>query len=130
MTWISPRDSGGLRMAAASMEPSAEPAPISVCISSMNKMMSPASLTSLMHVLQAVLELAAVLAAGHKGGHVEREQALAAQDIGNLVGHDELRQALGDGGLAHTGLADEQRIVLLTAGENLHNALDLAGRGR
>ena len=78
-------------------------------------------------LLQAVLELAAVLAAGHKGGHVEREQTLAAQDIGNLVGHDELRQALGDGGLAHAGLADEQRIVLLTAGEDLHDALDLAG---
>ena len=78
-------------------------------------------------LLQAVLEFAAVLAACHKGGHVEREQALAAQDIGNLVGHDELRQALGDGGLAHAGLADEQRIVLLTAGEDLHDALDLAG---
>ncbi len=37
-------------------------------------------------LLQAVLELAAILAAGHKSGHVEREQALAAQDIGNLVG--------------------------------------------
>ena len=36
-------------------------------------------------LLQAVLELATVLAAGHKGGHVEREQALAAQDVGNLV---------------------------------------------
>ena len=48
MTWISPRDSGGFRMAAASMEPSAEPAPISVCISSMNRMTSLASITSLM----------------------------------------------------------------------------------
>ena len=28
ITWISPRDSGGFRMAAASMEPSAEPAPM------------------------------------------------------------------------------------------------------
>ena len=36
-------------------------------------------------LLQAVLELATVLAAGHEGGHVEREQALAAQDVGNLV---------------------------------------------
>ena len=78
-------------------------------------------------LLQAVLELAAVLAARHKGGHVEREQAFAAQDIGHLVGHDELRQALGDGGLAHAGLADEQRVVLLAAGEDLHDALDLAG---
>ena len=49
ITWISPRDSGGFKMAAASMEPSAEPAPMSVCISSMNRMISPASITSLMH---------------------------------------------------------------------------------
>ena len=48
MIWISPRDSGGFRMAAASMEPSAEPAPMMVWISSMNSSTSPASMTSLM----------------------------------------------------------------------------------
>ena len=37
----SPRASIGLRMLAASIAPSAAPAPTSVCISSMNKMMSP-----------------------------------------------------------------------------------------
>ncbi len=42
MQEISPRDSAGLRMFAASSEPSAEPAPISEWISSM-KTMSPGS---------------------------------------------------------------------------------------
>ena len=37
MHWSSPRDSGGLRMLAASMAPSAAPAPTSVCSSSMNR---------------------------------------------------------------------------------------------
>jgi len=37
----SPRASMGLRMEAASMAPSAAPAPTSVCSSSMNKTMSP-----------------------------------------------------------------------------------------
>ena len=40
MTWISPRESGGFRMEAASMEPSAEPAPMTVWISSMKRMSS------------------------------------------------------------------------------------------
>ena len=37
MHWSSPRDSGGLRMLAASIAPSAAPAPTSVCSSSMNR---------------------------------------------------------------------------------------------
>ena len=77
-------------------------------------------------LLQALLELAAVLGPGHERAHVEREQALVAQDVRHLVRHDELRQALGHGGLAHARLADEQRVVLLAAAEHLHDALDLA----
>ena len=46
MTWISPRDRGGLRMLAASIEPSAEPAPMMVWISSMKRMTSPDFCTS------------------------------------------------------------------------------------
>ena len=41
MTWSSPRASIGLRMLAASMAPSAAPAPTRVWISSMNRTMSP-----------------------------------------------------------------------------------------
>ena len=40
MHWSSPRDSGGLRMFAASIAPSAAPAPTSVCSSSMNRIAS------------------------------------------------------------------------------------------
>ena len=107
MTWISPRDSGGFRIAAASMEPSAEPAPMSVCISSMNRMTSPASMHLFDALLQALLELAAVLAARHERRHVERDEALAAQDVGHLVRYDELGEALGDGGFADARLADD-----------------------
>ena len=48
MQEISPRDSAGLRMLAASSEPSAEPAPISEWISSMKMMRSGFSRSSLM----------------------------------------------------------------------------------
>ena len=48
---ISPRDNAGLRMFAASSEPSAEPAPTSVCSSSMNRMMFGFSTSSFMIAL-------------------------------------------------------------------------------
>ena len=41
-------------------------------------------------LLQALLELAAVLRAGHERGDVQRDEALVAQDVGHLVAHDEL----------------------------------------
>ena len=75
-------------------------------------------------LLQTFLELAAVLRAGHERRDVQCDEALVAQDVGHLVGHDELRQALGDGGFAHTGLAQNERVVLLAAREDLHDAFD------
>ena len=77
--------------------------------------------------LQTVLELATVLGAGNQRRDVKRDQALVAQNIGNLIGNDELSQALDDGGFANTRLADEKRVVLLAARKDLHDALDLAG---
>ena len=50
MHWISPRDSAGFRMLAASSEPSAEPAPTSVCSSSMKMMAFWFSISSFMMV--------------------------------------------------------------------------------
>src|SRR3954471_11106290 len=40
---------------------------------------------------------------------------------------DEQGQTFDDCGLPHPWLADEHRIVLLPAGENLHDALDFLG---
>ncbi len=52
MHWISPRDRAGLRMLAASRLPSAEPAPTSVCNSSMKMMMWWLSVSSRMMVFR------------------------------------------------------------------------------
>ncbi len=49
---ISPRDSAGFRMFAASSDPSAEPAPTSVCSSSMKTMMFGLSVSSFMIALR------------------------------------------------------------------------------
>ena len=78
------------------------------------------------HALQAVLKLAAVLGAGHQGGDIEHVDLLADQDVGHLLVGDELRQPLDHRGLAHARLADDERVVLGSAREDLHHALGLA----
>ncbi len=75
--------------------------------------------------LEALLELAAVLGAGHHGAQVEGQHALAAQRLGHVAGDDLLGEAFGDGGLADAGLADERRVVLGAPAEHLDDALDL-----
>ena len=75
--------------------------------------------------LEPLLELAAVLGAGHHRAEVERDQPLAAQRLGHVAGHDPLGQALDDGGLADAGLADQHRVVLGPPGQHLDHAPDL-----
>ena len=48
-----------------------------------------------------------------------------AQHFRHFVLDDLARQAFGDGGLADARIADEQRIVLRAAAEDLDRALDL-----
>src|SRR5581483_570051 len=80
----------------------------------------------LQHLLEALLEVAAVAGAGDQRAEVQRVQLLALERLGHVVGDDALREALDDGGLADAGLADENGVVLGAAGEHLHDALDLA----
>ena len=77
------------------------------------------------HLLQALLELAAVLRARDQRGEVERVDLLVLQELRHLVGGDPRGEALDDGGLADARLADQHRVVLLAAREDLHHALDL-----
>ena len=76
-------------------------------------------------LLQALLELAAVFGARDQSAHVERQHPLTAQRLGDVAEHDLLGQALGDRGLADAGLADQRRVVLGPAGQDLHHPLDL-----
>ncbi len=91
----SPRASMGLSMLPASMAPSAAPAPTTVCISSMNRMISPAADGDLFeHRFQALFELAAVLGAGDQGAHIQLHQALVLEAFGHVAVDDALGQAL------------------------------------
>src|SRR6185437_2856048 len=84
------------------------------------------SLADLLHdLLQPLLELAAVLGAGDEGGQVEGVDLLVLKQLRHLVGGDPLGEALDDGGLADARLADQHRVVLRPARQDLHHALDL-----
>ena len=77
------------------------------------------------HLLEALLEIAAVARAGEQRAHVEREHGRALEHVRNLAMHDAAREPFGDRGLADAGIADEQRIVLLPAAQHLDGAADL-----
>ena len=122
----SPRASIGLSMFEASIEPSAAPAPTTVCSSSMKRMILPFGVGDLLeHGLEALLELAAVLRAGDERAHVERDDPLVLEAFGHVAADDAAGQAFDDGGLADAGLADEHRVVLRAARQHLDDAADL-----
>ena len=73
--------------------------------------------------LQALLELAAELGARHERAHVEGQHAAVAEDVRHVLGDEALGEALGDGGLADAGLAEQGGVVLGAAGEGLDDAL-------
>ena len=74
------------------------------------------------HGLQALFKLAAIFRARHQRAEIERNQPLVLQPFRHVAAHDALRQSFDDGRLAHTRFADEHRIVLGAARENLHHA--------
>ena len=75
--------------------------------------------------LETFLELAAVLGARDHRGQVQGDDPATLQGVGDVPGHHSLGQPLDDGGLADTGLADEDRVVLGTSRQDLDDATDL-----
>ncbi len=79
----------------------------------------------LQHGLQPLFEFAAEFRAGDQRAHVEREDLLVLETLGHFAVDDALREAFDDRRLAHAGLADQHRIVLRAALEDLDRATDL-----
>ena len=77
------------------------------------------------HGFQALFELTAELGAGDQRAHVERQDSFVPQTLGDFVVDDPLGEPLDDGGLADAGLADQDRVVLRTALQNLDRPPDL-----
>ena len=75
--------------------------------------------------LQALLEFAAVLRAGDHRCYVEGDEALVAQGLRDVARNDALGEAFDDGRLADAGLADQNRVVLGTARQDLYDTANL-----
>ncbi len=76
---------------------------------------------------EALFEVAAIPGAGEHRGEVERHDALAEQLLGDGAGGDRLGESLDDRGLADARLADQHRVVLGAAAQDLDRLLDLVG---
>jgi hypothetical protein len=63
----------------------------------------------------------------NEAGEIERDHALVAQRFRNFGLDDALRQAFGDRRFTDAGFADERRVVLRAAREDLNDAFDLFG---
>ena len=77
------------------------------------------------HGLEPFLELAAELGAGDDGAEIQRDHALVLERLGDVAADDPLGEAFGDGRLADARLADQDRVVLRPAGQDLDDAADL-----
>ena len=75
--------------------------------------------------LQPLLKLAPVLGPGDEAAHIQGEDGLVLQTVGHVPLHDPLGQPLGNGGLTHAGLPDEDGIVFALAGEDADDIADL-----
>src|SRR5580693_2107768 len=77
------------------------------------------------NALEALLEFTAELGTGDQGAHVERQNALVFQALGDLVVDDALGETFDDRGLTHARLTDEHWVVLRPALQDLDGAANL-----
>ena len=92
----------------------------------MNNRIRPSEdLISCEYSLQPFFELAAELGPCDERSHVEPEQGALTQPLRDVPADDPLRQALDDRRLADARVADQDRVVLGLAREDLDHAADL-----
>mmetsp|Transcript_28659 Transcript_28659/g.77145 ORF Transcript_28659/g.77145 Transcript_28659/m.77145 type:complete len:253 (+) Transcript_28659:445-1203(+) len=77
------------------------------------------------HRLQPLLKLATELGTGDERAHVERDELLPLEGLRHVARHDPLRHALGDGGLAHARLTEQDGVVFGPPAEDLDRAANL-----
>ena len=77
------------------------------------------------HGLEPLLKFTAILGPGDQGAHIERHELAVLQGLGHIAIDDALGQPLHNRRFAHTGLADQHRVVLGAAAEDLDRAANL-----
>src|SRR5262249_11458090 len=76
-------------------------------------------------LLQSLLEVTAITRTGDQRTEVKGVELLVLEVFRHFALYDGLGKSLDDRGFPDAGLADQHRVVLGTAGKDLHHALDL-----
>src|SRR6187401_1041939 len=76
------------------------------------------------HGLEPLFELAAIFRAGDERAHVERNNALVLETLGDIAANDPAGQTFDNRRLAHARFADEYWIVFRSTREDLDHAPD------
>src|SRR4029077_8670155 len=77
------------------------------------------------HLLDALLEIAAIACPGNQCAQIERIDFRVLQHIGHITLLNTERQALGKRRLAHAWLPHQERVVLPPPAEHLNHPLEL-----
>ena len=126
MQCSSPRAKAGFSRFEASIAPSPLPAPTKVCISSMNRMMAPAAaVTSFSTAFSRSSNSPRYFAPAISEPMSSDRSFLSFEALRHVAVDDAQRQTFDDGGLADAGFADQHRVVLRAARQNLDRAADL-----
>ena len=128
MHWISPRARAGLSTLAASIAPSAPPAPTSVCSSSMNRIVFLARRTSFITALMRSSNWPRYFVPATIIARSSTTIRLSAQHFRHVAVDDALGEAFDDGRLADARFAEQHRVVLRAAAEDLDRPFDFASR--
>ena len=75
--------------------------------------------------LKTFFKFTPIFGTGNQGAHIQRHDLFVFQAFGNIASHDPHRQSFSDGCFANTGFADQDRIVLGAARQNLNHSADL-----
>src|SRR5262245_35713212 len=75
--------------------------------------------------LESLFEISSIACAGKYRSHIECAHLCIFQYLGNIAFADLQCEAFGQRRLTNTGLADIQRIILLSPAKNLDRSLDL-----
>ena len=76
------------------------------------------------HRLEAIFKFPPEFGARHQGPQIQGEEPFSLEPVRDIACHDAPGQPFGNGGLPHPGLADKDRVVFGSAGEDLHDPAD------
>ena len=124
MHWISPRARAGFSTLEASMAPSAPPAPTSVCSSSMNRIVFFARRTSFITALIRSSNWPRYFVPATIIARSSTTIRRSSSSSGTLPSITRWAKPFDDGRLADARLAEQHRVVLGAAAENLDRPFD------